>query len=148
MGCSDSVPEMVAIRNARAARRAGLSWAPVDEGDQEAMSAIERGDAPVLETEHLSRAVSGVHLVHDVSVQVRQGEVLAVVGPSGSGKSSFLRLLNRLDEPTAGTVTLGGRDYRMIPPREVRRRVGMVTQTAFLFPGTIADNLRFGPRQR
>lgn len=112
------------------------------------MSAIECRDAPVLETEHLSRVISGVHLVDDVSVQVRQGEVLAVVGPSGSGKSSFLRLLNRLDEPTAGTVALGGRDYRMLPPHELRRRVGMVTQTAFLFPGTIADNLRFGPRQR
>src|SRR5207245_7903753 len=61
---------------------------------------------------------------------------------------SFLRLLNRLDEPTSGTVYLEGRDYRLIPPRELRRRVGMVTQTAFLFPGTIGDNLRFGPRQR
>lgn len=73
---------------------------------------------------------------------------MAVVGPSGAGKSSFLRLLNRLDEPTGGTVRLEGIDYRQIPPRELRRRVGMVTQTAYLFPGTIADNLRFGPEQQ
>ena len=65
-----------------------------------------------------------------------------------AGKSSFLRLLNRLDEPTSGTVRLKGIDYRQIPPRELRRRVGMVTQTAYLFPGTIADNLRFGPAQQ
>jgi UDP-glucose/iron transport system ATP-binding protein len=74
--------------------------------------------------------------------------VLVVVGPSGAGKSSFLRLLNRLDEPTGGTVRLEGIDYRQIPPRDLRRRVGMVTQTAYLFPGTIADNLRYGPLQQ
>jgi putative ABC transport system ATP-binding protein len=73
---------------------------------------------------------------------------LVIVGPSGAGKSSFLRLLNRLDEPTGGTVRLQSIDYRQIPPRELRRRVGMVTQTAYLFPGTIADNLRFGPLQQ
>jgi putative ABC transport system ATP-binding protein len=83
-----------------------------------------------------------------VTVEVRTGEVLVIIGPSGAGKSSFLRLLNRLDEPTGGTVRLRGVDYRQIPPRELRRRVGMVTQTAYLFPGTIADNLRFGPLQQ
>jgi putative ABC transport system ATP-binding protein len=83
-----------------------------------------------------------------VTVEVRTGEVLVIVGPSGAGKSSFLRLLNRLDEPTGGTVRLEGVDYRQLPPRELRRRVGMVTQTAYLFPGTIADNLRFGPLQQ
>src|SRR5205807_705286 len=101
----------------------------------------------VLESSRLSRAVEGKVLVHDVSVQVGVGEILAVTGPSGSGKSSFLRLLNRLDEPTGGTVLLQGRDYRKILPRELRRKVGMVTQRAFLFPGTVAGNLRFGPRQ-
>jgi putative ABC transport system ATP-binding protein len=56
-----------------------------------------------LETTHLSRAVIGKVLTDDINVQVQIGEVVAVVGPSGSGKSSFLRLLNRLDEPTGGT---------------------------------------------
>ena len=102
----------------------------------------------VLTTEHLTRSVGGLKLVDDISVQVRAGEVLAVVGPSGAGKSSFLRLLNRLDEPTAGTVFLEGVDYHQIPPRELRRRVGMVTQRAFLFPGTVSQNVGFGPRQR
>lgn len=87
-------------------------------------------------------------MVEDISVQVHEGEVLAVVGSSGSGKSSFLRLLNRLDEPTGGTVLIDGRDYREIPPRELRRRAGMVMQMPFLFPGTVADNIGFGPRQR
>jgi ABC-type iron transport system FetAB ATPase subunit len=102
----------------------------------------------VLETDHLSRVISGKRLVDDITINIQKGEVLAVVGPSGSGKSSFLRLLNRLDEPTSGTVYLEGTDYLQIPPRELRRRVGLVTQTPYLFPGTIADNLRFGPRQQ
>lgn len=102
----------------------------------------------VLTTEHLSRTVGEMTLVYDISVEVRAGEVLAVVGASGAGKSSFLRLMNRLDEPTAGTVRLGGVDYHQIPPRDLRRRVGMVTQRAFLFSGTVRQNVGFGPRQR
>jgi putative ABC transport system ATP-binding protein len=104
--------------------------------------------SPALATEHLTRVAGGKTLVEDVTVQVEQGEVLAVTGPSGSGKSSFLRLLNRLDEPTGGVVLVDGIDYRQVAPRDLRRKVGMVTQRAFLFPGTVADNLRFGPRQR
>lgn len=102
----------------------------------------------ILETDHLSREVGGARIVDDVTIAVETGSVLVVVGPSGAGKSSFLRLLNRLDEPTSGTVRFEGRDYRQMPPRELRQRVGMVTQTAYLFPGTLADNLRFGPLQQ
>lgn len=102
----------------------------------------------ILETDHLSRVISGKRLVEEITIGIQKGEVLAVVGPSGSGKSSFLRLLNRLDEPTSGTVYLEGTDYLQLPPQELRRRVGLVTQTPYLFPGTIADNLRFGPRQQ
>ena len=101
-----------------------------------------------LETKHLYRAVPGKVLVNDIGVEVRQGEILAVVGPSGAGKSSFLRLLNRLDEPTSGTVLLDGKDYHEIGPRELRRRVGMVMQMAYLFPGTVASNIAFGPQQQ
>ena len=78
----------------------------------------------MLATKHLSRAVGGKLLVDDISVQVEAGEILAVVGQSGAGKSSFLRFLNRLDEPTGGTVLLDGKDYKDIPTREFRRRVG------------------------
>jgi putative ABC transport system ATP-binding protein len=106
-----------------------------------------KGATATLETRHLSRSIGQRLLVQDVSIQV-SSEILAVVGPSGAGKSSFLRLLNRLDEPTSGTVLLGSMDYRSIAPQELRRRVGMVMQTAFLFPGTVSANISFGPRQR
>jgi putative ABC transport system ATP-binding protein len=105
-------------------------------------------DGVILCAEHLSRIADSVAIVNDVSLDVRRAELMGVVGPSGSGKSSFLRLLNRLDEPTSGTVFLAGQDYRQLAPRELRRRVGMVTQRPFLFPGNVASNLRFGPLQR
>lgn len=104
--------------------------------------------ADILRAQKLSRRVGDMAIVNAVSLTVERGELLGVVGPSGSGKSSFLRLLNRLDEPTSGTVFLDGQDYREIEPRELRRRVGMVTQRPFLFLGDVASNLRFGPSQR
>ena len=112
------------------------------------MALTAASDGVVLRAEHLGRSVPDKVLVADASFDLRKGETLAVVGPSGSGKSSLLRLVNRLDEPTSGTVYLDGVDYRQIAPRELRRRVGMVMQRPFLFPGTVAENLRFGPRQR
>jgi putative ABC transport system ATP-binding protein len=121
------------------------------EQQAEAGPSVLRDGAPrvlTIETRDLSRSVSGKHLVRGINLQIPTGEVLAVVGPSGAGKSSFLRLLNRLDEPTGGTVMLNGEDYRGIAPRELRRRIGMVMQTAYLFPGTVAANITFGPRQR
>src|SRR5260370_35474367 len=96
--------------------------------------------AVMLETRHLSRRVGQRALVQDVSVQVAEGEILAVVGPSGAGKSSFLRLLNRLDEPTAGTGLLKAKDYRSIAAQGVRQRVGKGTHTGCIFPGTRSSN--------
>jgi putative ABC transport system ATP-binding protein len=103
----------------------------------------------ILEARHLSRVVNQDKvIVNDISLTVKRGETLALVGPSGAGKSSFLRLLNRLDEPTSGTVFLNGVDYKTLSPRTLRRQVGMVMQSAYLFPGTVVENITFGPRAR
>lgn len=104
--------------------------------------------AAKLATEHLSREVDGNRVVDSVSLSVDEREVLGIVGPSGAGKSSFLRLLNRLDEPTSGTVYLDGTDYREIPPRQLRRRVGFVPQRPALRDGTVRENVTIGPRLR
>jgi putative ABC transport system ATP-binding protein len=112
------------------------------------VSAPQTSDSVILRTEDLGRLVPGKVLVEDATFSVQAGEVLAIVGPSGSGKSSLLRLLNRLDEPTDGTVYLKAMDYRQIAPCELRRKLGMVMQRPYLFPGTVEDNLRFGPLQR
>jgi putative ABC transport system ATP-binding protein len=115
--------------------------------DQKTLNAIVA--TPIaIETEHLSRTLPEKNVVSDISVQVRPSEILAIVGASGAGKTSFLRLLNRLDEPTGGTVRLNGQDYHEVPVQELRRRVGMVMQSAYLFPGTVAVNVAFGPQQR
>ena len=102
----------------------------------------------VLRAEHLGRTVRDKILVEDVNFELQKGGVLAITGSSGSGKTSLLRLLNRLDEPTSGTVLVEGADYHNIESRELRRKLGMVTQRPYLFPGSVADNLRFGPAQR
>lgn len=85
--------------------------------------------------------------MQNISFEVRAGEHLSITGPSGSGKSTLLRLINRLLEPTAGEVLIEGRNYTAIPPQQLRREVGLVLQSPFLFPGTVADNIRFGPSQ-
>jgi len=102
----------------------------------------------VLRAENLTRTVKEKILVNDANFGVKAGEILALVGPSGAGKSSLLRLLNRLDEPTAGTVYVGDDDYRDMVARDLRRKLGMVMQRPFLFSGSVESNLQFGPKQR
>ena len=68
------------------------------------------------------------------------------MGPSGSGKSTLLRLLNRLADPDQGTVRYHGTDVRELDPLELRRRVGLVPQLPAPVPGSVADNVCFGPR--
>jgi len=89
---------------------------------------------------------SAVRILHDVNFSVKRGELFTVLGPSGSGKSTLLRCLNRLVEPDAGTVLLDGAPASELPVQELRRRVGMVFQTAALFDGTVLDNVLYGPR--
>jgi len=81
-------------------------------------------------------------VLHGVTADLPSGRVSALVGRSGSGKTSLLRLLNRLDEPTAGSIRLQGTDIREMPVRDLRRRVGFVFQEPAVFPGTVEDNLR------
>ncbi|PYX36141.1 MAG: choline transporter [Acidobacteria bacterium] len=105
-------------------------------------------ETAILRAEHLGRTLHDKILIEDANFQLKKGEVLAIAGPSGSGKTSLLRLLNRLDEPSSGTVFVEGTDYRNLEPRELRRKLGVVTQRPYLFPGTVSENLQFGPVQR
>nr|WP_255668680.1 ABC transporter ATP-binding protein [Aeromicrobium duanguangcaii] len=83
-------------------------------------------------------------VVEDVSFIARPGETTAIVGSTGSGKTTVLGLVARLFDVTAGRVLIDGLDIRDVRPADVWRAVGLVPQKALLFSGTIADNLRFG----
>ncbi len=103
----------------------------------------------LVECRNLGRELSpsGQFLLREITFALSVGEVLGIVGPSGAGKSTLLRMVNRLDEPTEGTVFFHGCDYRELSPEALRRSIGMVMQRAYLFPGTIAENIAFGPHQ-
>lgn len=88
----------------------------------------------------------GDTVLHDVSFALRPGKVLGLLGRTGSGKSTIARLLLRLYDPNAGIVRVGGVNLREVGPREVRDRVGMVTQEVQLFEASVRDNLTFFDR--
>jgi ATP-binding cassette subfamily B protein len=78
------------------------------------------------------------------NLRVRPGEHIALVGPTGGGKSTIVNLLCRFYEPTSGTIRIGGRDYAELTQAAIQSRIGMVLQTPHLFSGTIEDNVRYG----
>ncbi len=83
-------------------------------------------------------------VLRDFSLRIPAGETVAVVGPTGSGKSTLVKLLLRLYEIDAGAVTLDGVDVRRILPGDLRRAVGLVSQDVFLFHGTVRENIAYG----
>ncbi|HET6566329.1 MAG TPA: ABC transporter ATP-binding protein, partial [Rhodothermales bacterium] len=86
----------------------------------------------------------GPDVLDDVNFDVESGSTLAVVGRTGSGKSTLVELIPRLLDPTGGTVFLDGKDVRRIPLEVLRSSIGYVPQDVFLFSDTIADNIAFG----
>jgi ABC-type iron transport system FetAB ATPase subunit len=100
--------------------------------------------APRIETQGLAVARGGRTILRGIDLSVRAGEVTALVGPSGSGKSSLLRSLVRLDEPAGGRVLVDGRDAAELEPCELRRRVGLVAQAPVMLPGDVRANLAYG----
>ncbi len=79
-----------------------------------------------------------------VSLTVCRGELLTIMGPSGVGKSTLLRLINRLAEADSGTILVDSTNVKDFDPRELRRRVGMVFQIPVVFKGTVRENISFG----
>jgi ABC-type proline/glycine betaine transport system ATPase subunit len=83
-------------------------------------------------------------VLKDVSVDVVDGDLLVIIGPSGSGKSSLLRTINRLNEIDSGTIMLQGQSIHAMPVTDLRCKVGMIFQKTSPFEGTVADNIAFG----
>jgi len=87
---------------------------------------------------------SGPTVLHDIDIDARPGQVVALLGATGSGKSTILQLLPRFYDPTAGRVTLDGIDLRDLTLTSLRRNVGLALQDVFLFNATLRDNIAYG----
>lgn len=81
-------------------------------------------------------------VLHGVGLTLAAGRITVVIGPSGGGKSTLIRLLNRLEDPSSGEVLLNGRNIRRYDPLHLRRKVALVAQKPFVFNGTVLDNLQ------
>jgi ATP-binding cassette, subfamily B, bacterial len=86
----------------------------------------------------------GPEVLHDVDLRVDAGATLALIGPTGAGKSTVAKLIARFYDPQGGRVTLDGVDLRQVRLADLRRAMGYVPQEGFLFSGTVLDNIRFG----
>jgi ATP-binding cassette subfamily B protein len=94
--------------------------------------------------EHVTFAYRDKPVLHDVDLQIPAGQIVAVVGETGAGKTTMARLMARFYDPTQGRLTLDGVDLRSIAVSDLRRAIVMVTQESFLFSGTVGENLMFG----
>ncbi len=97
-----------------------------------------------VEFRRLSFAYNGASVLHDIDLKVASGQTVAILGPTGSGKSTLVSLLARLYDPPPGSLFIDGVDVRELPLAIVRRSVGFVPQEPFLFSDTIRNNLGFG----
>ena len=105
-------------------------------------------NSPLISVSHLSKSFGSLHVLRDISLEVRPGDVISVIGPSGTGKSTFLRCLNLLEQPSGGTIRINGQDI-LSPDADVpllRRRMGMVFQSFNLFNDkSVLDNITMSP---
>jgi ATP-binding cassette subfamily B protein len=83
-------------------------------------------------------------VLRDFNLHVKRGETIALVGPTGGGKSTIVNLLCRFFEPTNGRICIGGREYRELSLKSIQSRIGIVLQTPHLFSGSIRENIRYG----
>ena len=96
-----------------------------------------------LKLENLNKAFGAVHVLHDIDLQIENGEFVVFVGPSGCGKSTLLRIIAGLEDVTSGTIGIGGRDVSALSPAE--RKIAMVFQSYALYPHmSVRKNLAFG----
>jgi polar amino acid transport system ATP-binding protein len=102
----------------------------------------------MITVKNLRKSFGSLEVLKDINAEVKEKEVICVIGPSGSGKSTFLRCLNRLEEITGGQVVINGHDItdKKVDLNKVRQEVGMVFQQFNLFPHkTVSENITLGP---
>jgi ABC-type multidrug transport system fused ATPase/permease subunit len=124
----------------------GIRLLPADEGSSN-LQASRKSEPLSVEFHDVSFAYQpGVPVLQDLSFRLAPNRVLGLLGRTGSGKTTVARLLVHFYEPDRGTIHLGGKDLRRIPPAEMHRQVGLVTQEVQLFHASVRDNLTFFDR--
>ncbi|MGH7889845.1 MAG: ABC transporter ATP-binding protein [Thermodesulfobacteriota bacterium] len=96
---------------------------------------------PKIGLHNVGKSRNGTIILKEINLQFLSGKRHILVGPSGAGKTTLLRLLNRMDDPSSGSIVYEGRNIKEIPVLELRRKVGMVFQIPVTFEGTVKDNL-------
>jgi ATP-binding cassette, subfamily B, multidrug efflux pump len=89
----------------------------------------------------------GTPIIKDMSLQAKAGEIVALVGPTGAGKTTIINLLTRFYEINRGEISIDGKDIRLVKKADLRRRLGLVLQDTFLFSNTVMENIRYGRLQ-
>jgi ATP-binding cassette, subfamily B, bacterial len=126
--------------------RSGIEFSPADEHSS-SLQAARKSEPLSVEFDDVSFGYEpGVPVLHDVSFKLAPNRVLGLLGRTGSGKTTLARLVVHFYEPGAGTIKLGGKDLRRIPPADMHRQVGLVTQEVQLFHASVRDNLTFFDR--
>ena len=98
-----------------------------------------------VKVEHVSFAYGGdLAVLHDVSLDIQPGETVAIVGPSGGGKTTLCQLIPRFYDVTSGAISIDGRDIRDVTQRSIHENIGIVQQDVFLFADTVLENIRYG----
>ncbi|MEZ6124480.1 MAG: ABC transporter ATP-binding protein [Planctomycetaceae bacterium] len=97
-----------------------------------------------IEVDHVSFGFGSRPILNGVSLKIRPGELIGLVGPSGAGKTTLVNLICRFFDPSEGTVRVEGIDVRELRKRDLRRNIGLVLQDPFLFFGTVAENIAYG----
>ena len=109
---------------------------------------MPENNASLLALNGLCKSFGDLHVLRDISLNVKEGEVIGLIGTSGSGKSTLLRCVNRLETPTSGTVRFQDREITLESVNLVRQEIGMVFQRFNLFPHlTVLENVTIAPRK-
>jgi putative ABC transport system ATP-binding protein len=104
------------------------------------------GKISKIKMERVSFRSGGEEILKNINVEFEAGLIHTLIGPSGAGKSTFIKLINRLIDPTEGRVLVDGTDIKNFDIISLRRKIGMVFQQAYLFDGTVSDNIKYGPK--
>lgn len=96
----------------------------------------------LLNIENISKKLQQTQILNNITLSIKKGEIISLVGPSGGGKTTLLKCINRLIEADTGTITYQSQNIKTIPPTTLRKNIILVPQESIMFPGTVKDNIK------